>query len=88
MSEKKGVPPRKSDKNEKRYRVLGIEMPRNFDPKRGGLFFIFGLFLFPLIVIWRSIGEADVPIENAIFFTLGASILIGIFGMFTDNVGV
>ena len=60
----------------------------DFDPKRGFLYFCFGWLLFPLMIAANSFTQAGFSWTGMLTGTLAMSILIGIAGTFTKNVGI
>ncbi|MDG5750999.1 hypothetical protein P8R33_07775 [Qipengyuania sp. XHP0211] len=60
----------------------------DFDLKRGFLYFCFGWILFPIMVAADAFTGGDFSWSGMLVGTLGMSILIGIAGTFTENVGI
>lgn len=60
----------------------------DFDPKRGLLYFCFGWMIFPLMIAVDAFSDADFSWSGMLIGTLIMSVLIGIAGTFTENVGV
>ena len=60
----------------------------DFDPKRGFLYFCFGWILFPIMIAADAFTEADFSWSEILVGTFIMSILIGIAGTFTENVGI
>lgn len=60
----------------------------DFNPKRGLLYFLLGLIIFPLMFCVDAIFGTDLSLSHMALGTLALSLLIGILGMFTENVGV
>lgn len=60
----------------------------NFNPKRGLLYFLLGWFIFPVMIGIEIISGDDLTLSGMVLGTLILSVLIGIVGIFTENVGV
>ena len=60
----------------------------DFNPKRGVMYFFLGWIIFPAMIGIDALSEADFTLGATIVTTLGLSLLIGIVGTFTENVGV
>lgn len=60
----------------------------DFNPKRGLLYFLLGLIIFPVMVGVDAIFGADLSLSRMVVGTLAMSLVAGILGMFTENVGV
>ncbi len=60
----------------------------DFNPRRGLLYFCLGWVLFPVLALIRSVSGAEFTSAGVFVFTLLMSVLIGVFGTFTENVGV
>ena len=60
----------------------------DFNPKRGLLYFLLGLIIFPVMFCVNAILGTDLSLSRMVLGTLALSLLVGILGMFTENVGV
>ena len=60
----------------------------DFNPKRGLLYFCLGWILFPMMIAVDSFLQANFSWAGMLAGTLAMSILIGIIGIFTENVGI
>ena len=60
----------------------------DFNPKRGLLYFFISWLIFPLLIAGRAFTGADFSLSAMLIGTLLMSILIGVAGIFTENVGV
>lgn len=60
----------------------------DFNPKRGLLYFFCGWLIFPVTIAIEMIFGTDITLSRMVLGTLGLSVLIGILGTFTENVGV
>lgn len=60
----------------------------DFNPKRGAFYFLLGWIIFPLMMIVDAAFGAGFPLDRMIAGTLIMSVLIGVAGTFTENVGV
>lgn len=60
----------------------------DFNPKRGILYFFFGWIIFPVMIGIEAISGTDFTLSGMVMGTLVLSVLIGIFGTFTENIGV
>jgi hypothetical protein len=60
----------------------------DFDPRRGVQYFLAGLILFPILIGVDAISGADIAWSRLAVGSLAMSTLVGIAGMFTENVGV
>ena len=58
----------------------------DFNPKRGLLYFLIGLLVFPVMAIIEALFSADLSLGGMVLFTLFASILAGVVGTFTEQV--
>ena len=61
--------------------------PKGFSPARGKFYFVAGLVGVPLMVGISALSGSSIPILGAVGFVLTFSVLAGVVGMFTDNVG-
>lgn len=75
-----------------RYRILHRRnLPAktwDFDPKRGVLYFFLGWVIFPALIGIEALFGTDFTLGRMVIGTLAMSVLIGILGTFTENVGV
>lgn len=60
----------------------------DFNPKRGVLYFLLGWIIFPFMMVIDAIFGAEFTLSGIAAGTLVLSVLIGIAGTFTENVGV
>lgn len=60
----------------------------DFNPKRGVLYFLLGWIIFPLQIAVNAASGGHLALSGMVVFTLAMSVLIGILGTFTENVGV
>lgn len=60
----------------------------DFNPKRGLLYFFLGWIIFPVMIGIEAISGTDLTLSRMALGTLALSILVGIVGTFTENVGV
>lgn len=60
----------------------------DFNPKRGVFYFFLGWIIFPLMMMIDAISGADFTLSGMAVGTFFLSVLIGIAGTFTENVGV
>ena len=59
----------------------------DFNPKRGFQYFLFGLVIFPVTLGINAISGTDFTLSGMVLGTLALSVLVGIVGTFTENVG-
>ena len=60
----------------------------DYNPKRGVLYFFLGWIIFPVMIGVEAISGADFTLSRMLVGTLALSVLVGILGTFTENVGV
>ena len=60
----------------------------DFNPKRGALYFFLGWIIFPVLIGVEALSGTDFNLSRMVIGTLAMSVLIGILGTFTENVGV
>jgi len=60
----------------------------DFNPKRGVLYFFLGWVIFPVLIGIEALFGTDFTLSRMVIGTLAMSVLIGILGTFTENVGV
>ena len=60
----------------------------DFNPKRGLLYFLLGLIIFPVMICVDAFFGTDLSLSRMVLGTLALSLIVGILGMFTENVGV
>jgi hypothetical protein len=60
----------------------------DFNPKRGLMFFFLGWIIFPIMIGVEALSGTDFTLSRMVLGTLSLSVLVGIFGTFTENVGV
>ena len=60
----------------------------DYNPKRGILYFFLGWIIFPVMIGVELISGTDFTLTRMLVGTLALSVLVGIFGTFTENVGV
>lgn len=60
----------------------------DFNPKRGVLYFFLGWIIFPVMIGIEAISGVDITLSRMVLGTLALSVLAGIAGTFTENVGV
>jgi hypothetical protein len=65
-----------------------LEKTWDFDPKRGILYFFLGWIIFPVMIGIEAISGTDITLGGMVLVTLAMSVLVGILGTFTENVGV
>lgn len=59
----------------------------DYNPKRGVLYFFLGWIIFPVMIGVEAISGTDLMLGRMLVGTLALSVLVGILGMFTENVG-
>jgi hypothetical protein len=60
----------------------------DFNPKRGLRYFFLGWIIFPVMIGMEAISGTDFTLSRMMLGTLALSVLVGILGIFTENVGV
>ena len=60
----------------------------DFNPKRGMLYFLLGWIVFPLMMVVDAISGAEFTLSGMVVGTFFLSVLIGVAGTFTENVGL
>jgi len=60
---------------------------KGFNLSRGRDYFVVALVVLPIMVATKAAFGAPVSLPIAIAFVLGFSVLAGVIGTFTDNVG-
>ena len=60
----------------------------DFNPKRGLVYFLLGWILFPFMMVVDAVFGAEFKLSGMAAGTLFMSVLIGVAGTFTENVGV
>jgi hypothetical protein len=60
----------------------------DFNPKRGLTYFFLGWIIFPIMIGVEALSGTDFTLSRMVLGTLSLSVLIGIFGTFTENVGI
>jgi len=60
----------------------------DFNPKRGVLYFFLGWIIFPVMIGLDAISGSDFALSRMVLATLALSVLVGLLGTFTENVGV
>jgi hypothetical protein len=60
----------------------------DFNPKRGVLYFVLGWIIFPFMMVVDAMFGAEFTLSGIGAGTFFMSVLIGIVGTFTENVGV
>jgi hypothetical protein len=60
----------------------------DFNPKRGVLYFFLGWIIFPLMIGLDAISGSDFALSRMVLATLALSVLVGVLGTFTENVGI
>lgn len=60
----------------------------DFNPKRGILYFFLGWVIFPLLVGVDALLGSDLSLSRLAIGTLCLSVLLGVLGTFTENVGI
>lgn len=60
----------------------------DFNPKRGLFYFLLGWIIFPVMIGIEAISGSDFTLSRMILGTLALSVLVGVAGTFTENVGV
>jgi hypothetical protein len=60
----------------------------DFNPKRGVLYFFLGWIIFPFMIGVEAISGTDFTLSRMALGTLFLSLLVGVLGTFTENVGV
>lgn len=60
----------------------------DFNPKRGLLYFVLGWIIFPVMIGIEIVSGADFTVGGMVLGTIGLSVLLGIIGTFTENVGI
>jgi len=60
----------------------------DFNPQRGILYFCSGWIIFPIMIAVEAVSGTDLGLSRMLLGTLAMSVLVGIFGTFTENVGV
>jgi hypothetical protein len=59
----------------------------DFNPKRGVLYFFLGWIIFPVMIGADAVFGTDFTLTGIVVGTFAMSVLVGIFGTFTENVG-
>lgn len=60
----------------------------DFNPKRGILYFFLGWIIFPVMIGIETFSGTDFDLSRMVLATLALSVLVGVLGTFTENVGV
>jgi hypothetical protein len=60
----------------------------DFNPERGILYFFLGWIIFPIMIGVEAISGTDFSLSRMVLGTLAMSVLVGVLGTFTENVGV
>lgn len=60
---------------------------KGFSVKRGRDYFVVALVVLPIMVGMSALTGVQISLTGAIAFVLGFSILAGVLGTYTDNVG-
>ena len=60
----------------------------DFNPKRGLLYFFFGFVVFPIIAVMNAVFGAELSLSSMLIFTAVGSVIAGVAGIFTENVGI
>jgi hypothetical protein len=60
----------------------------DFNPRRGLFYFLAGLIAFPLLAVIDAIFGAELTLSSMILYTLVASTMAGLAGLFTENIGL
>jgi hypothetical protein len=60
----------------------------DYNPKRGVLYFLLGWVLFPVLIGVDAAFGAEIGVQRAMVGTLFLSVLAGIVGTFTENMGI
>ena len=60
----------------------------DFNPGRGVLYFFLGWIIFPIMIGVEAILGTDFSLSRMVLGTLAMSVLVGVLGTFTENVGV
>lgn len=60
----------------------------DFNPTRGLMYFFLGWIIFPIMIGVEALSGADFTLSRMALGALSLSILVGILGTFTKNVGV
>jgi len=60
----------------------------DFNPKRGLLYFLLGWIIFPVMIGMDAIVGAELALSRMVLATLALSVLVGVAGTFTENVGI
>lgn len=60
----------------------------DFNPKRGASYFLLGWIIFPFMMVIDAFSGADFTLSGMAVGTFFMSVLIGVAGTFTENVGV
>lgn len=60
----------------------------DYNPKRGLQYFVFGWIIFRVLIAIEAVSGTDFTLSRMVLGTLALSVLVGILGMFTENVGV
>ena len=60
----------------------------DFNPKRGVQYFFLGWIVFPMLIGVEAFSGADFTLGRMVMGTLALSVLAGILGVFTENIGV
>ena len=71
-----------------RRRSRPIRTVLDFNPGRGILYFFLGWIIFPIMIGVEAVSGADFSSSRMLLGTLAMSVLVGIVGTFTENVGV
>jgi len=60
----------------------------DFNPKRGFTYFLLGWIMFPVMIGMSAASGSDISLSGMVIATLALSVLVGIAGAFTENVGI
>jgi hypothetical protein len=60
----------------------------DFNPRRGLLYFLLGWIIFPFMMVIDAVFGADFTLSAMLTASLVGSVLVGVAGTFTENVGV
>jgi hypothetical protein len=60
---------------------------KGFSPERGRDYFVVALFVLPIMVGLSALDGSPISFPGAVAFVLTFSVVAGVVGTFTDNVG-
>lgn len=74
-------------KRRNKLKAAGEPYSKGVNPKRGRDYFFVALFVLPFVIGFSVLGGASIPLSSAVAVVLGFSVLAGVMGTFTENIG-